>query len=78
MLVNGLPDADGDSIPDSLEAPEVAAAIGEGVIHTGLAGSGCAIAPLDRKGPLDPMLALLAIAAAMGARWRRKLRLSRT
>ena len=77
-----LPDVDGNGIIDVLEPnaalPEVAAA--EGVILTGLAGRGCAIAPLGTlasngvKAPVDPTLPLLALLAAGALTYRRRTR----
>ena len=80
-----LPDVDGDGVIDVLEPndtvpepPEVAAA--EGVIRTGLAGRGCAIAPLDTlagnsvRTPVDPTLPLLALLAVGALTYRRKTR----
>jgi hypothetical protein len=76
----GLPDEDGDIIPDVLEVPELGAAAAEvesevrGVVHTGLSASGCSIGTSDQKEPLDSMLALLAAIAAMSAFRRREVR----
>ena len=79
VLANGLPDTDGDNIPDVLEVPEAAAALPEGIIRTGLAGRGvCSVFPGNAKGPLDPMLGLLALSAAIGIGWRRKSRITRS
>jgi len=90
-LVSGtaLPDADGDGIPDFQEPvvdtdivvttpveemPEPGAA--NGVVRTGLSGSGCAIAPvsaLAQQGSnrLDPTLPLLGLLAVMALAIRR-------
>ena len=77
-----LPDVDGDGVIDVLEpndtVPEAAAA--EGAILTGLAGRGCAIAPLGTlasngvKAPVDPTLPLLALLAAGALTYRRRTR----
>ena len=91
ILVNGeevvgsdLPDADGNNIPDTLEAelpvaesPETDAALPDATVLTGLSGHGCAIEPGNHKGPLDPLLAFLGLTAAFASRWRRKLRIAR-
>ena len=75
-----LPDVDSDGVPDVFEANAVeapAAALPDGVIHTGLAGhGGCAIAPIGSnasKRPIDPLLAILVALAAIGLRVRRGL-----
>lgn len=78
--LNNVPDTDSDNIPDILELPElpeIGSAEADGQVHTGFAGRGCSILPTDRKGPLDPMLAMLALTAAIGTRWSRKLRVMR-
>jgi len=63
-----LPDLNGNNIPD-VDEPELAAAISEGVIHTGLSGSGCSIG----KNPAnDPSLLLLALSALGFAGYRRR------
>ena len=86
FVVNGevsepgeLPDVDANGVPDVLEVNAVtAAALPEGLIHTGLAGrGGCAIAPPLAGGvktPVDPLLALLAVLAAGGMIYRRRER----
>ncbi len=61
-----LPDVDGDGVIDVLEPnepePAPAAALPQGAIHTGLAGSGCAIGT-EGSTP-DPLLPLLVSLAA--------------
>ena len=79
FLVNGdasvageLPDVDGNGVPDVLEV-NLAAALPEGLIHTGLAGrGGCVIG--TGGGAVDPLLALLAALAAGGMMYRRRPR----
>ena len=57
------------------EAPAPAPALSEGYIRTGLAGrGGCSIEPAGSKGPLDPLLALLAAIAALSLRLRQGFR----
>ena len=76
ILLAGLPDADGNSIPDLLQSNEPAAAtadIADGFVRTGLSGrGGCTIAPSGSKGPLDPLLAILAATALFSLRLRRQ------
>ena len=89
ILGAALPDVDGDNIPDVFEAnaeelgavepgvEEPAAALPDGVIHTGLAGrGGCSIEPAGSNGPIDPLLAILAALAAFGLRMRKGIRQS--
>ena len=73
LLRAGLPDSDGDNIPDHLQSNLPAAAAAEGAILTGLAGrGGCSIALAGSKGPLDPLLAIMAVSALCGLRLRRR------
>ena len=80
-----LPDADGDGIPDFQElpagvdpvAPEPEQGEANGIILTGLEGSGCAISPsllTQGQGPkkVDPMLPMLSMLAVMGLALRRR------
>ena len=79
FLVNGdasvpgdLPDVDGNGVADVLEV-NIAAALPEGLIRTGLAGrGGCVIG--TGGGAVDPLLALLAALAAGGMLYRRRPR----
>ena len=77
ILLAGLPDADGNSIPDLLQSNEPAAAtadIADGFVRTGLSGrGGCTIAQPGSNGPLDPLFAILAALALLGLRLRRRV-----
>jgi len=65
-----LPDLDGNGVADVLEANAPAAALPEGIIHTGLAGRGCVVGGIGA--PPDPLLPLLAVLAAGGLLYRRR------
>ena len=76
LTTNDLPDTDGDNIPDVLDVSDEPDSLPAQTILTGLSGGGCSIGPANPNGPMDPMFALLALTAAIGTRWRRKLRIT--
>lgn len=57
-----LPDTNGNNVSDVYEPPELGAATPEGLIHTGLAGSGCSISDIDQN--RDPLLMLFVLFAS--------------